>query len=252
MLPQSPCDFIPHTQVIALTKMRLELSTANYDGYFRVEIENCLKKMYTPSIYEYQHKIVDICDNAIKIPSGSRKVMGIQFCQPQAVTSEVDELNGQIIAVPNNFYLAASLGQFYPVYGNCHIENFFTVQDGYYYFTNATDETLAIVWYYGFRTDDNGIIMIPDYFESCLANHLGYCFLKKKPNFIGGDVYQTREVRNLYWRDYVAEKAQIIGNDQMEKFDEEKRALRFAMNKMRLNDYSWAPFYNGYTNNIAV
>jgi hypothetical protein len=249
VIPVSPCDYIPQSQIIATAKMRLELSTANYDGYFRIELENALKKFYTPSIYHEQCKLVDICDNSIKIPAGCRKILGLQFCTQQVTTSD-DEETGGIFAVPiGNFYIWNGLIPQYPAYGNCTVENYFTYQDGYLYANRDTDETLAMVWYVGYKTDDDGLIMIPDYFESCLANYLGYCFLKKKPTWLSNNVYATREARELYRRDYIAEKKQIIGSDQVEQFDDQKLALRFAQNKMRLNNYSWAPFFSGYYSN---
>lgn len=249
MLPTSPCDYIPQSQVIALAKMKLDISTSNYDGFFRIEIENCLRKMYTPSIYEAQCKVVDVCENSIKIPSGTRKIMGLQFYNPNAVQTQEE---GNILAANSGFYLWQGLGQYYPAYSNNFIENYFTVQDGYLYFTQDTEETLAVLWYYGFRTNEEGLTMIPDYFESCLSDYLGYSFLKKRPTHVQNNAYITRDLRNLYWRDYRAQKLQIIGSDQMEKFSEEARALRFALNKMRLNDYSWAPFFTGYMYGAAV
>lgn len=241
MIPLSPCDLIPSSQVIAAAKMWLGISTSNYDGFFRIQIENCLKKFYSPAVYEFQHKIVDICDNSVKIPAGSRKVMGIAFCNDNGCNTET----GEIFATNfNYFFLSQWLTGAYPAYGSCTLENMFVVQDGYYNFVNETDETLAIVYYWGYRTDENGLVIIPEYYESCLTNFLGYCYLKKNPLHIKDNPYATANLRDTYFRDYRAEKLQILGNEKKIQFDEQKHALRFASYKMQINDLGWSPFYN--------
>lgn len=240
MIPVSTCSFIPSSQVIAASKMWLGISTTNYDGFFRIQIENCLQKFYSPALYKEQVAEVDICDNTIKIPTGWREVWAVAFCDD----TESEEDTASIVS-GGNFWMAQSLITQYPAYGNNIVENTFTIQNGHLCFTQETDRTVAKVWYRGFETDDNGLIVIPDYYEECLTRYLNYCFLCMPANasYVEGNPYVTKDFRNEHYQKYKAAKMQILGIEKKIEFDNQKHLLRFAQNKMKINDLNWWPFW---------
>lgn len=227
-----------------MTKQRLNIATDNYNGYFELELEALLRKMYSPAVYGDHYKIVEICDDSFAMPPGASQLWGVHFCDSANLT----ELAPFTFA-PNLFFMSNVLvvGTAGGYTGNI-LDNIVTYQNGYWYFNTPTDELYVICYYEGFATDDNGRIMIPEQYENFLSYGLCDAFLLRFPAYFQNNISATAAIRREYNYKYISAKKQVNGIDQITRYNLEKGAVRFAQNKMRMNDQYWSPFnyYNYY------
>jgi len=229
-------NYIPSTQVLAIVKQRLQISTSNFDAFLDLELQFLLNKMYSPSLYGDYEATVEVCDGAFLPPKGAKRLWGIQLCEKQQDNTFLDITNGfypLLSAVSNNI----------PVYGNNSLKDFVQQQDGFYKFNTLLDELYVKVWYEGFGVDKDGFLLIPEHYQDFLGDGLCYRFLLSHPTYYK-DVNLTLRLEGKYKREYKAKKKQINGEDQVLKFREQASLLRFATSKIRMNSPYWSNYNN--------
>jgi hypothetical protein len=224
------CDLIPISQVIATTRLRLNLDSNEYDLWFEIEAQNLLKKFGSLGTVTILNKPVTIEDRKIKLPSGIRRFIGIRndFC-----TNGSYENDGQ-----PDFPVYLFTREFLTQYDDCgNVEDYWYLKDGYVYLkTSQLDGLDVTICYEGYNTDDNGEIRIYDVYESSLAWALCELFLRTHPNYYG-DLYFTRNVANDFAKKYKAEKNKIRADEQRTVWKNDARRMDRIQDRVQIADY---------------
>lgn len=226
-------QYIPSSQVIAIAKQNLQLSTDNFDNFFDLAIENKLTNLNAPSVYQKNlSKVVEICDNSFISPKGAIVLWSILLC------SNIDRDTNQLVYNNQSLFAVNSM-----IYGKIVGRNGFGVsgtinqfaqqQNGVWYFNNPTDELYVQVWYEGYEIDEDGNILIPSSYQYGLAEHCCDVFLRSNPKYYG-DFNTTRTLMLEYRKSSNAKMLQALGRDRLNEFQEQKPLLRFAQNKIRM------------------
>jgi len=231
---------IPSSQVLAIVKQRLRLSTENYDGFLNLELELILQNIYSPAVYNSYERVVEVCDSSFKV-AGAKRLWGVQLCRNEGTDSSLS-----LIDLSGAFFMLYDLAKTtVPVYGGCLLDDYVVYQDGYWKFHNETDELYAKVWYEGFAIDDEGFVLIPENYQSFLGNELCSRFLTSFPNYMNNNPNLSLQLARTYNRKASLEYLNVNGQDQQVRADETKNQWRFANSKIRMN----SPYWSGYAFN---
>ncbi len=234
-------------QIVVRTKGRLRLmETSEHDSYLLKLIEEGARGLNSSATYKIQCCEVDIDCNKAKLPDSfeSLEYFCIDGCCGNCTTVPVTVPPTPVVcSCPSVFFYSkqALMNGGCDEDGSCGwYGNYFYIQNGYIYFSSTVTADTVKIWYRGFNTDSDGLMIVDEECERGLSAYAAFQFASSYP-----EAYAP-EQRSAWNNEWVAQKRYINGKKVIREFKLSKPYISLLVNGQLVNHrYSGMGRYGG-------
>jgi len=202
---------------VSMAKQMLNLEDGAYDPFLLKLADDAIRNISGQKKNIKQTKTIDIVNYRMVLPDGFSRLI--------AVSVNTNGGPNQIIYVDSRYISGVgdnSDNSFYTVkqYRSCEI-----IGDELIFSTDITADK-ATVTYLGYNLDKDCFMVLYDYQERAVVAYICYKFALRFYGLI------SRDVRDEYKREYIAQKAYVRGYEFTNQFEQQKAELSYIYNSL--------------------
>lgn len=220
--------------VLAKFKLRLE-STSEHDAFLEKMVNSAASKLNATGTYTIQCHEAHIDCNQAKLPDNYDILVGFQFAG--------DGCSGCCGACTGGNALTAicecrSMYTYYQWDVISHrpcswYGTYFSINGNFIHFPSTLTQDTIKIWYRGFNTDGNGLMILDEEQEECLACYAAYQFSVSYP-----ESYTPKQM-DTWLNGYKGQKAWLNGKAKIREFKLQKPYITKVVNAIMINKNSY-------------
>lgn len=230
-------------QVITRAKFRLGLeSTFEHNDYLKKLIEEAARGLNASSTYIVSCETKEIECGVAQLPDEYDSLVGFTFnnggscsgCCHATVDPNPPSENQIVVCTCRDFYGVFNQNVIFLQHGSCGwYGNYFAINGNYLTFPSTITATEVNIYFRGFNTDENGLMIIDEEQERGLSAYAAAQFSLDRANII--PPAYTPEQRLRWTEEWKAQKKYVNGKQAIRNFKLQKNDIALIANAVLSN-----------------
>lgn len=235
-------DLIPISQIVARTKVRLQLkSITDYDDEIEMFINEAAAGLGTKPTFVKKNVQLKITDGRAKLPNGFKKLLGVRMVQPPLqvplqnnIWNTQNPVFGDLVYMERtwiNSCVAENIGSV------GFLDSVVEISGGYLIFTIPCPFEFCFLAYEGYATNDcdGGILELAASYERCLSEYSYTMMLQTYPQLWNQEWGNRESAVGRSYNIYAEQRSKIIGDAFATDYENNKYMFKRILHALLQN-----------------